>query len=59
MQQLLTVEDTAKALNISVSTLRDWIQYRRIPFIRLGRCIRFRPEDLERIQKEGLRTNVK
>ncbi len=59
MQQLLTVEDTAKALNISVGTLRDWIQYRRIPFIRLGRCIRFRPEDLERIQKEGLKTSVK
>lgn len=58
MQKLLTTEEVAEALNLSVYTLREWVQYRRIPFIRLGRCIRFRPADIERIQKEGLKTGV-
>ena len=58
MQKLLTAEEVAEVLNLSVYTLRDWVQYRRIPFIRLGRCIRFREEDIEKIQKEGLITGI-
>ena len=58
MQRLLTIGDVAEALSLSEYTLREWIQYRRIPFIKLGRCIRFRSEDIERIQKEGLVTGA-
>lgn len=58
MKNLYTIKEVSEALRISEGTLRDWIQYRRIPFVRIGRCIRFRQEDIERIQAEGLETGV-
>jgi excisionase family DNA binding protein len=45
-QKLYSVPEAADFLNISIHTLRAWISQRRIPFIKLGRGVRFRPEDL-------------
>ena len=58
MQRLLIIGGVAEALNLSVFTLQEWIQYRRTSFIKLGRRIRFSPADIERIQKEGLKTGA-
>ncbi len=44
--KLYSVPEVADFLNISIHTLRAWISQRRIPFIKLGRLVRFRPEDL-------------
>jgi excisionase family DNA binding protein len=44
---LITVQDAAKFLSISVSTLYGWVFQRRIPFVKVGRALRFVRADLE------------
>jgi predicted DNA-binding transcriptional regulator AlpA len=48
MSTLLTEEDVAKQLHISVASLRRWRLERRGPqFIKVGSLVRYRPEELE------------
>lgn len=44
---LLTVQEAAKFLSLSVSTLYGWVWQHRIPFVKIGRAVRFDPHDLE------------
>ncbi len=46
-QGLLTVQEASHYLGISVSTLYGWVYQRRIPFVKVGRALRFDPRDLE------------
>lgn len=43
---LLSAEEAARYLNLSIHTLRTWVSERRLPFIKLGRRVLFRLEDL-------------
>jgi excisionase family DNA binding protein len=43
---LLTVREAAQYLAVSVSTLYGWVWRRRIPFVKIGRALRFDPQDL-------------
>ena len=43
---LLTAEQAAQYLNISIWTIRQWVSQRRIPVVKLGRATRFNPADL-------------
>ena len=43
---LMDVEQAATYLGISAHTLRKWVQRREIPYYRIGRQIRFTPEQL-------------
>ena len=43
---LLTIREAAEYLAVSVSTLYGWVWQRRIPFIKMGRALRFDPHDL-------------
>lgn len=43
---LLTIREAAQYLAVSVSTLYGWVWQRRIPFIKIGRALRFDPHDL-------------
>jgi excisionase family DNA binding protein len=54
MSDLLSIRDAAKELNLSVYTLRSWIFQRRVPFVRLGRRVAFRREDLETLIEENV-----
>jgi excisionase family DNA binding protein len=45
--RLLTVQEAARYLAVSVSTLYGWVWQRRIPFIKVGRGLRFDLADLE------------
>ena len=46
--QLLTENETAKALHCTRAALRRWRRERRGPrFVKLGRLIRYRQSDLE------------
>ena len=45
--RLVTVHDAAKYLSISVSTLYGWVFQRRIPFVKIGRALRFDRADLD------------
>lgn len=44
--RLLTVQEAAQYLAVSTSTLYGWVWQHRIPFIKLGRALRFDPNDL-------------
>lgn len=45
--RLLTVHEAARLLAVSVSTLYGWVWQRRIPFVKVGRAVRFDLVDLE------------
>jgi excisionase family DNA binding protein len=40
--QLLTLEQTAERLAISMPTIRAWVWKRKIEVVRIGRCVRIR-----------------
>jgi excisionase family DNA binding protein len=46
-QKLLPVDEAARALSISIHTLRAWVSQKRIPYVKLGRRVLFRSEDLQ------------
>ena len=51
--QLLTLQDAAARLCMSDEWLRKKVQRREIPFIRLGRCVRFTEAHLAQIIAGG------
>jgi excisionase family DNA binding protein len=46
--KLLNVKDAAQYLSVSASTLYGWAWQRRIPFVKVGRALRFEKRDLEK-----------
>ena len=46
-QRLVTVQEAARYLAVSVSTLYGWVWQRRVPFVKIGRALRFDSGDLE------------
>jgi excisionase family DNA binding protein len=46
-QRLLTIQEAAGYLAVSVSTLYGWVWQRRVPFVKMGRALRFDSRDLE------------
>ncbi|MBM4322973.1 MAG: helix-turn-helix domain-containing protein [Deltaproteobacteria bacterium] len=51
---LMTLREVARKLSLSPSTLRTWTFQKRIPFVRLGRRIAFRNEDVEKLIERNL-----
>jgi excisionase family DNA binding protein len=45
---LWTREDVANQYQVSVRTVGGWVASRRVPFLRIGRAVRFRPEAVEK-----------
>lgn len=55
-KRLLTPAQVADLLGIDVRTLRRWKSAGRIKGVSLGkRCVRFKPEEIDRIIKGGLK----
>jgi excisionase family DNA binding protein len=52
-RSLLTIAEAAAVLNVPESWLRKRVSGRTVPFVRLGRYIRFTREHLERIIGEA------
>lgn len=46
-RNLLTVEQLAKRLSVNPMTVRRMIRRGQIAAVRIGRAIRFRPEDID------------
>jgi excisionase family DNA binding protein len=49
----LTLKETAKALGLSVHTVRAWISQRRLNHVRLGRAIRVLPHEIQRVLRNA------
>ena len=45
---LVTSAEAADRLGCSERMVRKLVQTRQVPFVRVGRLVRFRPEDLDR-----------
>lgn len=52
-RKLLTTEEFADALGLSAKTIRQWTWMRKVPFVRVGRSIRFQPDTVEEILNRG------
>jgi excisionase family DNA binding protein len=53
MEKLLKPEEVAEMLGIQLSTVYNWTYkgkrgYQKIPFIKVGACLRFRQSDIEK-----------
>jgi excisionase family DNA binding protein len=54
MTELVSVKEAAEAMRLSPHTLRAWIIQRRVPFVRLGRRVLLRREDMEALIDKNL-----
>jgi excisionase family DNA binding protein len=48
LESLLDVEGLARRLGVSVRFVRRLVEERRIPYVKVGRFVRFDPVDVER-----------
>jgi len=44
MKRLLTVAESAEALNLKISTVRSWLAKRKLPRVNCGRAVRIPAE---------------
>jgi excisionase family DNA binding protein len=55
--RLLTDKEVAEKLHASVRSVIDWRNQGRLPYLRIGRSIRYRPESvaaaLEKLERGG------
>jgi excisionase family DNA binding protein len=48
MQDLLTEQEVARQIKVSLAALRKWrVEQRGPQFVKVGALVRYRPEDLE------------
>lgn len=45
--QYLTIEQAAEYLNVTVRAIRNWIAFKKIEHVKMGKYIRFRKEYLD------------
>jgi excisionase family DNA binding protein len=46
MEKLLSTPEVAALLNVKEWTIRHWVSEKKIPYIKLGRCVRFNQETI-------------
>jgi excisionase family DNA binding protein len=47
MENLIGPEEVAKALGVELATVYTWVTRRKIPFVKVGAALRFRPSALQ------------
>lgn len=52
MEPLLTVDDLVKAWKVTPVWIYKLVRQKRIPFVHLERCIRFKPSEIEKWLEE-------
>ena len=45
--QLWSINRLAEYLDVPIATIRDWCHKRTVPFVKVGRHIRFKSSDIE------------
>ena len=55
LPRLFNYIEAAKILGLQPQTLRQWVSAKRIPFLKLGKSVRFSPEMIEKIIREGVK----
>jgi excisionase family DNA binding protein len=52
MENLIGPEEASKASGIEIATIYTWVARRKIPLVKVGRALRFRPSAPEAWLKE-------
>ena len=52
--KLLTLQEAADCLAVSLHTVRAWVARRKIEVVRIGRCVRIREEIVQKIIADGI-----
>jgi excisionase family DNA binding protein len=47
METLIDIAELGKRTSIKAGTLRKYVAQRKIPFVKVGRLVRFRPSEIE------------
>jgi len=56
MEKLLTAKQVSELLEVKVSTVYDWVYRKAIPYVKLGRLIRFKkPEIFHWVESHTIR----
>jgi excisionase family DNA binding protein len=50
---LIDIDQLSARLCIAKGTLYNWVYLRRIPFVKLGRALRFDPIEIERVLRNS------
>ena len=54
-RKLLTIKEAAERLSMGVPTLYTWVLQGKITHVKLGRSVRFRPEDLDDLVQKNVK----
>lgn len=54
MKELLSAEETARALGCSIAAIRKWAYQGRLKRVKVGRLARFQRQEVEKIAADGL-----
>jgi len=54
MDKLLSAKQAAEILGCTEAAIRKWVYQRRLPTVHIGRLVRFRAHDVEKILEQGL-----
>lgn len=46
MEKLLDVKQLSEILKISINTIYCWVSQKRIPYLKIGKCLRFSETDI-------------
>jgi excisionase family DNA binding protein len=57
-ESFLTVAEVAEMLKLNQQTVRNWIDQGSLPALRVGRRVRIKRSDLERVLEEGYRAGT-
>ena len=55
VEELLSVQQVARVLGLSITTVYSWVYKGRLPFVKIGRRTLFRPSEIERWVSERSR----
>jgi len=59
MEKLLTAKQVSELLEVKVSTVYDWVYRRMIPYVKLGRLVRFKkPEVFRWVDSHTIRPRI-
>lgn len=53
LEEFLTVAEVAELLKLNQQTIRNWIDQGSLPALRIGRRVRIKRSDLDRMLEEG------
>ena len=57
--KLLTIEDVAEMLTVSKGMVRKLVHRREVDVIKIGKLVRFKEEDIEKLIKTRIRKKEK